>query len=440
MHRNASFYSSLTGGALENQTTNLLNDDRSSSSSSDILLANEPLAPNPPAAFVTPDRRTTLMATASSGTKPRRQKYSQMSPGGASSRRRFLGSLLIQAIASGSVALFGNANDASLVSLFTLYFWTLVGSIVGFHLYLYFISVGHALAIFLPVFLTLVRYSQRARALSRAMSPAAVLHSLLVLLWSLRLGIFLLWREYVAWPALQGKLRRVAVDRSQKITAWFLYSFLALCMVTPCWWRLQWDLLPSSSSLSPWSMRWKAFSVLGIALQITGLFLESLADWQKSAFKAASSGEQKWCHVGLWKYSTHPNYAGEWLFWLGTLTAVLPTRRGAPMALRLLMLTGFLVRSLILQGAARKLDQRHAIQYAAAADEDWRAFFRTTGLLGPRIHWYRYWSQWWRRRSSSFPNDALASLEKEEEQRRTSATTVEALLDSTLAATEDIDR
>jgi hypothetical protein len=44
--------------------------------------------------------------------------------------------------------------------------------------------------------------------------------------------------------------------------------------------------------------------------------LESIADVQKNRFK--SYYRHSWCNVGVWAFSTHPNYLGEGLFWLGT--------------------------------------------------------------------------------------------------------------------------
>jgi len=47
-----------------------------------------------------------------------------------------------------------------------------------------------------------------------------------------------------------------------------------------------------------------------------GLACEALADHQKMAFKASSPGnKERWCDVGLWRYSRHPNYWGEMLVW-----------------------------------------------------------------------------------------------------------------------------
>jgi steroid 5-alpha reductase family enzyme len=43
---------------------------------------------------------------------------------------------------------------------------------------------------------------------------------------------------------------------------------------------------------------------------------EALADMQMQHFRAAAGHEQKVCDLGLWRWSRHPNYFFEWLFWL----------------------------------------------------------------------------------------------------------------------------
>lgn len=43
----------------------------------------------------------------------------------------------------------------------------------------------------------------------------------------------------------------------------------------------------------------------------SGFIAEATADQQKLVFKNSPENRGKWCDVGLWKYSRHPNYFGE---------------------------------------------------------------------------------------------------------------------------------
>lgn len=59
------------------------------------------------------------------------------------------------------------------------------------------------------------------------------------------------------------------------------------------------------------------YNYLGIAIWLTGLLWESIADIQKSRFKAIKENETKILQSGLWAYSRHPNYFGEAFLWWG---------------------------------------------------------------------------------------------------------------------------
>lgn len=51
-----------------------------------------------------------------------------------------------------------------------------------------------------------------------------------------------------------------------------------------------------------------------------GLIIEALGDQQKFEYKQNPATKSRWCDVGVWKYSRHPNYFGELLLWWGLFT------------------------------------------------------------------------------------------------------------------------
>lgn len=55
----------------------------------------------------------------------------------------------------------------------------------------------------------------------------------------------------------------------------------------------------------------------GLILAVFGLGLESIADWQRADFLKQSANKNKLMTKGLWRFSRHPNYFGEILFWWG---------------------------------------------------------------------------------------------------------------------------
>jgi len=65
--------------------------------------------------------------------------------------------------------------------------------------------------------------------------------------------------------------------------------------------------------------------IAGGALGSFGFITEAIADQQKLAFKNSPKNEGKWCEVGLFKYSRHPNYFGDLCVWYGAFLISMPT-------------------------------------------------------------------------------------------------------------------
>ena len=56
---------------------------------------------------------------------------------------------------------------------------------------------------------------------------------------------------------------------------------------------------------------------VGIALWAVGLFFETVGDWQLARFKADADNAGKVMDRGLWRYTRHPNYFGDFCVWWG---------------------------------------------------------------------------------------------------------------------------
>ena len=71
-----------------------------------------------------------------------------------------------------------------------------------------------------------------------------------------------------------------------------------------------------------------AMTMLGIACWGIGLFFESVGDWQLARFKSNPANVGRVLDTGVWRYTRHPNYFGDFLVWWGfflvsfSLTAV----------------------------------------------------------------------------------------------------------------------
>ena len=55
----------------------------------------------------------------------------------------------------------------------------------------------------------------------------------------------------------------------------------------------------------------QAADLIGWIMWSIGSSVEATADQQKLSFKNSPENRGKWCDVGLWRYTRHPNYFGE---------------------------------------------------------------------------------------------------------------------------------
>ncbi len=193
--------------------------------------------------------------------------------------------------------------------------------------------------------------------------------------WSFRMFTFFVWREYVSWPALHEKVieiqRRMSIPFASKLLCWLVYSFFYFAMMSMSWSRLQQGI----------NAKWGILGFIGLLLQIGGLGIETIADLQKNGFK--SRNRHAWCNVGVWKWSTHPNYLGEGLFWWGAYLS----HGFHSISHTVLATTGLCFIMSVLKGSTRSLSIKHMEKYGD--QPDYFEFQRTHSIWGPKEWW------WW---------------------------------------------
>jgi steroid 5-alpha reductase family enzyme len=133
----------------------------------------------------------------------------------------------------------------------------------------------------------------------------------LVTVWGLRLSLFLWWRN-----AGHGEDRRYAAMRRHhgKRFRWVSLFTVFLLQAGILWFVS----LPIQAALvedSARELNW--LDAIGVALWAIGLFFESAGDWQLARFKANSANANKVMDRGLWRYTRHPNYFGDFCVWWG---------------------------------------------------------------------------------------------------------------------------
>mmetsp|Transcript_58461 Transcript_58461/g.92631 ORF Transcript_58461/g.92631 Transcript_58461/m.92631 type:complete len:302 (-) Transcript_58461:74-979(-) len=142
-----------------------------------------------------------------------------------------------------------------------------------------------------------------------------------IFLWAVKLAGFLFYRALLTHT--DARLDELLSSNAGAFGFWFI-SFAWGWIVS-----LPHALAAGvSSSIRP-PFRW--YDGLGIGIFAAGFLLETVADWQKWQFKKDPSSRGKFCDVGVWQLSQHPNWFGNFLLWSGicllnasTLAAVGP--------------------------------------------------------------------------------------------------------------------
>jgi protein-S-isoprenylcysteine O-methyltransferase Ste14 len=62
----------------------------------------------------------------------------------------------------------------------------------------------------------------------------------------------------------------------------------------------------------------------GWSIFAIGIVIQVVADCQKYSFRNNPENKEKFCRVGVWNWSRHPNYFGEILIWSGAFLCVIP--------------------------------------------------------------------------------------------------------------------
>lgn len=145
-----------------------------------------------------------------------------------------------------------------------------------------------------------------------AVSRGDVFHTVLlvmVLLWALRLGGFLLYR--VIKSGKDARFDDMRGDFLKFGRFWFAQAITVWVVMIPSVFAFH-----AVGAL-------EGLQIAALVVWLIGLACESVADFQKLAFSNDPRNKDKWIASGIWKYSRHPNYFGEILVWIGVYLYVL---------------------------------------------------------------------------------------------------------------------
>ena len=137
-----------------------------------------------------------------------------------------------------------------------------------------------------------------------------------VMVWALRLGIYLFRR-------VRNDGKDVRFEQAKRHFLWFLQYWMGQAL---------WVSLTACAAiiaiLSPEDDTLPVLAMVGMALWLSGFTIESIADYQKRAFRKENNPSEVFIHTGLWARSRHPNYFGEITLWTGIAVIALNTLTG----------------------------------------------------------------------------------------------------------------
>jgi steroid 5-alpha reductase family enzyme len=142
---------------------------------------------------------------------------------------------------------------------------------------------------------------------------------LLVTVWGLRLTAYLARRnlgtpEDYRYAAMRRRHGERWALRSLVLVFW-LQGALIWVVSLPVQVAMN-DPAPAGLGVLDW---------IGVGVWVVGLTFEAIGDWQLARFKAEPTNWGKVMDSGLWRYTRHPNYFGDFCVWWGIWLIALAT-------------------------------------------------------------------------------------------------------------------
>ena len=154
----------------------------------------------------------------------------------------------------------------------------------------------------------LLRHSLGTAGGSAASQLAPVL---MTTIWGLRLSGYLAWRNVGKGEDFRYQAMREKHGRK--------FFWVSLGTVFGLQGFLMWVVsLPVQATVArPDPAGLGALAIAGVAVWIVGIVFETVGDVQLARFKADPANKGKVMDRGLWRYTRHPNYFGDFCVWWG---------------------------------------------------------------------------------------------------------------------------
>lgn len=239
---------------------------------------------------------------------------------------------------------------------------------IGFYKYVYFLSIGYGWAIAGEGIVMLILFHNK-------LTLPIIILCLLFVCYGARLSGFLIYRE-IKSATYRKTLKKVTKTEKPmafgvKAIIWLFVSLLYVAQVSPVYYRLtngnEKDII---------------LPFIGALIMAIGLFLETMADQQKSRQKKKTPNMV--ATKGLYSIVRCPNYFGEILFWTGVLVSGCSILSG--FFQRFIALLGYVCIVFIMFNGAKRLEKRQNKNYGGKPE--YQEYVTTTPILIPFIPLY----------------------------------------------------
>ena len=259
--------------------------------------------------------------------------------------------------------------------LLTLYITCAILCAVGFYKFVYFLSIGYGFAV----------AGGGIAVLTMALSSPtgtpiwiSVVQALLFIAYGARLSGFLLIREFDNVTFKKTDVAKETLNKSEKKTPpifvlvfiWIFVAALYVTQVSPMLYRYT---NASTDVVVP---------VIGFAISIFGLVLESVADKQKSEQKKENPNFV--ATKKLYSIVRCPNYLGEIIFWTGVFISGVTAYQGAGQWI--IAIVAYVCIVFIMFNGAQRLEKRQMERYGD--DSAYNEYANKTPIILPLVPLY----------------------------------------------------
>ena len=143
------------------------------------------------------------------------------------------------------------------------------------------------------------------------LSERKLLITALTTVWGLRLSLYIAWRNHG-----RGEDPRYRAMRERWGARWTWVSLgMVFGLQGALLWLISLPLQVAQTSTSTPALT--ALDALGASLTVVGILFESIGDAQLARFKSEPGNRGRVMERGLWRYTRHPNYFGDFCVWWG---------------------------------------------------------------------------------------------------------------------------